>query len=401
MENKKVLMVMPAMLGGGAERVASLLLNQFNKNGIECRFVLTSSSREEVVNTDLDSEIPIVLLKERENKENIAEKFFYRLLEIFSSLLCKPFEMVKRRVPAAFAYISFYAQYRREIKALHQLLAEHKDYTVITFLLPAIQMVLLAARGLPNRVIVSERADPVRMLKKRYGYNFVRKYYKRADALVFQTDMAKSAYPEEIGGKGVVIPNPAKRDLPEAYNGEREKYITTFCRISAQKNLPLLIEAFAELHKKHPQYKLKIIGSTQNKHDEETEKQIVALIEGLGLKESIIRQGFCKDVHRLVIKDSVYVNSSDYEGMSNAMLEAMAIGMPVVCTDCPIGGASAVITDNENGLLVGVGDKKALSEAIERIITDKELSQRLSRNAAKLRVDLSLENIGKKWMELL
>jgi len=86
--------------------------------------------------------------------------------------------------------------------------------------------------------------------------------------------------------------------------------------------------------------------------------------------------------------------------MSNAMLEAMAIGMPVVCTDCPIGGASSVIKSGENGLLVDVGDAEGLAEAIEKVISEVGLSEQLSENAVKIKDDLYLSNIARKWMEL-
>ena len=94
------------------------------------------------------------------------------------------------------------------------------------------------------------------------------------------------------------------------------------------------------------------------------------------------------------------MNSSDYEGMSNAMLEAMAIGMPVVCTDCPIGGASAVIKNGENGMLAKVGDADDFADAIIRVLSDKSLAESLSLNGAKIRDELSIKNISKKWMEL-
>jgi glycosyltransferase involved in cell wall biosynthesis len=102
-----------------------------------------------------------------------------------------------------------------------------------------------------------------------------------------------------------------------------------------------------------------------------------------------------------VLKDAMYVNSSDYEGISNAMLEAMAIGMPVVCTDCPVGGAALVIKNNVNGMLVEVGNCEQLSWAISKILSDKEFSQTISRNASNIRQKLSIENIGKQWLEII
>ena len=87
--------------------------------------------------------------------------------------------------------------------------------------------------------------------------------------------------------------------------------------------------------------------------------------------------------------------------MSNAMLEAMAIGMPVICTDCPIGGANAVINNYENGILTEVGNAKEMCEAMKKIANDKDLANKLSHNAAPIRYELSLDNTAKKWMELL
>ena len=108
-----------------------------------------------------------------------------------------------------------------------------------------------------------------------------------------------------------------------------------------------------------------------------------------------------KNVHEAVIKDAMYVNSSDYEGISNAMLEAMAIGMPVVCTDCPIGGAKATINNGENGLLVPIQNPEALASAMNRMIEDNELADKLSHNASQIREELSLDKITEKWMQLL
>lgn len=394
---KKILMVMPVMKGGGAERVASLLLNQFLKNGYDCEFLLTSSKTNDVINRDLDPAIPVTSVY----KKNKKYGFLKRIAELFASLLCKPFELLKIPVPSCFAYISFVSQYFAEIKALRNKLKKEPDTSVISFLQPSVPLTLIAAKNLPNRVVVSERGDAKRLMKKRYGYNFIKNYYKRADAVVFQTNDAMAAYPENISENGTVIFNPINNKLPEPYSGEREKYVTTFCRISRQKNLPLLVEAFGDFHKEFPDYRLKIIGEPQNDDDRASLAETKALADKLGITDYIDFMPFSAQVHNLIIRDAMYVNSSDYEGMSNAMLEAMAIGMPVICTDCPIGGANAVINSNENGILTEVKNAKELSEAMKKIAGDKAFADKLSRNASQIRYNLSLENTAKKWMELL
>lgn len=401
MNAKKLLFVMPVMKGGGAEKVAALLLNEFNKNGYDCELVLTNSDRSEVIDRGLNKNIAVTVLRESFAKGGIFKKVFLAFFRLLSSLICKIPEAFGKRVPASWAKFSFTAQYYDELNALKKVFKANPHADIISFLQPSIPMTLLAAKGLTNRVVVSERADPYRLLKKRYGYNFIKKYYQRADAVVFQTNDAMAAYPENISKKGTVIFNPINNLLPEAYFSEREKYITTFCRISRQKNLPVLVEAFSEFHREFSDYRLKIIGEPQNDDDRAALAETKTLAEKLGITEHIDFHPFSASVHGLIIRDAMYVNSSDYEGMSNAMLEAMAIGMPVVCTDCPIGGANAVIRSGENGILTEVGNAKEMCDAMKKIAADKAFADKLSRNAAEIRYMLSLENTAKKWMELL
>ena len=398
--SKKVLMVMPVMKGGGAEKVAARLLNQLNKNGYDCSFLLTSCDSSEVVNCNLDPSIPIEILREK-FENNPFKMLMFKVLRLFSSLFCKVFEVSGINVPWVFAYFSFVCEYNREIKALRNRLKDEPQTTVISFLQPSIPITLIACKNLKNNVVISERGDPKRLMKKRYGYKFIKKFYNRADKIVFQTEDALNTYPPEFKEKGVVIFNPLGDDLPPAYEGERNLNITTFCRISRQKNLLLLCKAFNIVHKEFPQYTLKIVGGTQNSDDELCLEEVKAYLTAEGLEGYTQFFPFSKNVLEEICMDAVYVNSSDYEGMSNAMLESMAIGMPVVCTDCPIGGAAAVIKDGENGLLVPVGDYKKLAEAIKYIISDGDFSSKLSRNAMGIRKELALENIAKKWMEIL
>lgn len=399
-KKKQLMFIMPVMKGGGAEKVAALLLNEFNKNGYECELVLTNSDRDEIVDRGLSPEVSLTVLREAFPKSNGFRKLIINLLRLISSLICKIPEALGKKVPTYFARFSFSAQYYDELKALKKHFTAKPDAVILSFLQPSVPLALLAAEGLPNRVVVSERADPYRLLKKRYGYNFIKKYYQRADAVVFQTNDAKAAYPENISKKGTVIFNPINDKLPEPYHGEREKYITTFCRVSRQKNLPVLVSAFAGLHKDFSDYRLKIIGEPQNADDTAALTETKALAQKLGITEYIDFLPFSTQVHDLIIRDAMYINSSDYEGMSNAMLEAMAIGMPVVCTDCPIGGANAVINNNENGILTKVGDAEEMCEAMKKIASDNSFADTLSYNAVQIRYDLSLDNTAKKWMEL-
>ena len=110
MTKKQVLVVMPVLKGGGAERVASILTNEFYKNGYDCEFLLTSCKRDEVINRDLDESIPVLILQEFFEKKFITD-IFYSLSRVLSSILCKPFEKVNKAVPSLFSYLSFVSTY--------------------------------------------------------------------------------------------------------------------------------------------------------------------------------------------------------------------------------------------------------------------------------------------------
>ena len=401
-DTKKVLLILPHMVGGGAERVAALLMNSFAANGCRTEMVLTSDRKDEVVRHELDDNTELTLLPEILPKDSAIEKIKYGvLLKIIAQVFCNLFELFRLPVPADFAKASLYVQYHREIAWLRDKLRQEPDCAVIAFLQPAIPIALLASRRLPNNVIFSERGDPYRLMEKRYGRKFIEKYYRRADAAVFQTTYARDAFPAHIAEKGVVIPNPIRTGLPEPWHGERDKTVSTFCRISAQKNLPLLVEAFAGFRRECPHYRLRIIGDAPNEEGRAVMEALTRQIADLSLEDAVEFVPFRQDVHDLIRKDAMYVNSSDYEGISNAMLEAMAIGLPCVCTDCPVGGARATIRNRENGLLVPVGDPEAMSCAMQRLANDPALAETLSENAAALREELSLEKIAKRWMELL
>ena len=121
----------------------------------------------------------------------------------------------------------------------------------------------------------------------------------------------------------------------------------------------------------------------------------------LGIGEKVIFHGFVKNLHEHIKDASIYVMSSNYEGISNGMLEALAMGIPVVATDCPIGGAKMYIEHGINGLLVPVGDEEKLTEALTTMIERPEYAESLGRRAINIRRDLSVENIGLMWKRVI
>ena len=280
------------------------------------------------------------------------------------------------------------------ITELRKALKAFKGATVIAFEDFVAMQTIVASRGLKQRLIISERNDPSLKNGRKLFCWMRKKLYKKAHVSVFQTPEARDCFDGKIRENGVVIPNPITKNLPE-YDGENSKDIINFCRLEKQKNLPMLIDAFCDLIKDYPDYNLHIFGDGQEK--ENIENYVVEK----GMEEKIKLFPSTNDIHKIAAKYKMFACSSDHEGISNSMLEAMGIGLPVVCTDCPCGGAKMVIEDGVNGLLTPVGDGKAMYLAMKKILDDKNLANNLSENAKNVRDEYSRESIVEKWYELL
>ena len=121
----------------------------------------------------------------------------------------------------------------------------------------------------------------------------------------------------------------------------------------------------------------------------------------MSLDDKVVLKGFSNNVHKEIVNAMMYISSSDYEGISNSMLEAMAIGLPTICTDCPIGGARQVIKSQDNGILIPIGDVSALTNAMFKIVENKDFRDFLSTNAIKVRQIYDMENICREWEKVL
>ena len=241
----------------------------------------------------------------------------------------------------------------------------------------------------------SERNDPAQ-LKNRKILNSTRNIlYKKLDCLVCQTDEAKAYFPNKIQEKTTIILNPISASIIDPYCGEKEKKIVTFCRLEPQKNLRMLIDAFEMLYEEYPDYELNIYGEGSEREN------LLNYIVSKGLVNVISIKPFCKDVHQKVMKATIFALPSNYEGLSNSMIEAMALGIPTVVTDCPCGGARMVIENNKNGIMVSVDDPKAMYEAFKKIIVSPKFAKELSNNGVKIRDKLNCKKIAKQWKKAI
>lgn len=282
------------------------------------------------------------------------------------------------------------------INRIYQYVRHFPEYKVVSWMTFCNLATAVALYDLPNDFAFVECTAPDIEFPKESGFNYLKEmFYHRADAAFFQTEEMKKYYTYLPYIKAYVIPNPLLADLPKPSTGKRNKNIVNFCRVEKPKNLELLIDTFALLHTKYPDYRLHIYGDGSQK------EKLKAMVKQMGLKNEVIFFDFTANVHEKVLNDAIFVSTSNREGISNSMLEAMAIGLPVVCTDCYGGGAKAMIEDGKNGLLVPMDDKFALLDAIEKIVKSSKLSEKFSKNAVKIKKKLSISNIGKMWEEAI
>lgn len=363
-EKMKILFCIDSMTKGGAERVISNLSNYLINNGYDVN-ILT------VVNSDIEYDINLNV------KLECLEDKFINVRNEKNGKIKKISNFVKR------------------IKLMKKAINKINPDIIISFLPYTSFITLKAIKDIPT--IVSIRNDP----KIEYSskiYNFLmKKLYPRADGFVYQTEDAKQYFKNIINVKSAIIPNPINEQfiVSQEFQGERKKEIVSVGRLFQQKNHQLLIESFADLSDELLNYNLIIYGEGEDR------EKLQRIIKEKKLENRIFLPGNIKDVKEKIFDAKMFVLSSDYEGMPNALMEAMALGIPVIATDCPCGGPKFLIDNNNNGILIDVGDKEQLKNAILKIIKDTEFSKKISHNAIEISQKLAPEKINKKWEDFI
>lgn len=354
--NKKILFVNHCLTGGGSEKAMTLIANFFASQGFNVEMLLLNE-QPRTYNPDGRIKVTECYCPVKGNK------LFWHF---------------------------------RRIMTIRDAIKKSDASIVISFMWDINMNVILACFGLGKKIITSERCDPrneSRMLM-RFAMYFVLPF---ADITVFQTSVVQKYYPKCVRKRSVVIPNAISNivPVPDRDPLKIRKEIVGVGRFTEQKNFEMLISAFANVHRNHLDYKLIIYGDgpLRSKYEE--------LILRLGLKDYVSLPGYLKDVNERMRYASIYVNTSNYEGISNAMLEALSMGLPCICTDCPVGGASMVINDGVNGKLIPVGDINSLESKIEELLLDDRVRISIGEEAIKTRDIYSITKIGNRWINLL
>jgi len=351
----KIFFVTISMRGGGTERVISLLANRMVAMGYEVTIMLIADS---MVEYKLNERIRVICVSGATGGSLVG-----RIKRIWNM--------------------------RREF-------SKNKEAKIISMGTVSSMFTLIAAIGLRNPITVSERNDPNRLNYrpiKRHEACIRNILYRMADKVVLQTPDVVEIFPEAIRKKSIVIGNPLPNGLPEPLAiDNREKIVISSGRFDPSKNYKMLIDAFAEFSRQHPEYKLKMFGKG------ETELESRRQIEELGMQDKILLCGFSDNIYEELGKAEIYVLSSNSEGLSNSLLEALAMGVPAIATDCSSGGNRMCIQDGVNGFIIPVGDGETLLHKMAELAGDIELRKKFSENAVRIREDYSESVITEQWL---
>ncbi len=347
---------------GGAERVVSNLANQFAEQGYKV-YVATEWYDENEFQLDPRVNRVHVGLREVDENKNRITKFFLR------------------------------------IKYLREFMDREKPDVLVAFAQRANYRALMASRKKDIPVVISIRTDPVGHYDAISDKIQIPWLFPKAAGCVFQTTGQKEWFAPYLQDNSTIILNPVNPKYIGVPKPEvRDKAVVHHARLVDFKNQPMLCRAFLKVHEKHPDYVLKIYGPDSQDGTKEILDDIIAKNHA---EDYILLLGGSDSLEKELPHGAVYAFSSDWEGLPNSLMEAMALGMPCVATDCPCGGPRTIMKDGENGLLVPIKDEDAMAAAINRLIEDRELAERLGDNAREIADICNGESVFRQWRDYL
>ncbi len=336
---KKIGILIPSLNTGGAERTAVSLANWLA--------------------TNTKNEIFLINLGKNDNNYVINKK-----VKVYSK---KHYVAIKGRIMEYIKLIIFLNKQQFDI--LFEMLFTPLKYAIIH-------------RFFNSRVVIigSERANP-----KKYNTFFKKMrckiYPLFCDGYIFQTQMVRDMFFKTVKNNSIVIPNAISNpDILEIDTKKikKKKTIVAVGRLTEQKGFDILIKSFIKFHEKFHDYKLIIYGEGVLR------KELEKLIKENNMENYIYLPGNKKNVMKDAASATMFVMSSRYEGMPNALLEAMSIGMPCISTNC-VAGPSELIKNYENGILIEVDSIEKMNEAMVQIIENKSLRNKISKNSLKVK----------------
>ncbi len=348
----KIMLYINAINGGGAERVMVNLAKCFSENGYET--ILVTSFRD---------------------------TWEYPLVSTVKRLTLEETELKQSRIVRNFS----------RIKKLRNLCKIEKPDILISFMREPNFRAIIATRGLPIKTLVSVRNDPNREYTGKSGWIVGKILLPMADGCVFQTEDAQKWFPLKLQHKSRIIYNSVKKEFYQINRTPILGEIVTCGRLVEQKNHLLLIRAFDRVIKEYPEATLKIYGDGILKGNLQTE------IIQLGLSDKVFLMGNTNDVVDVLKTADLFVLSSDYEGMPNALMEAMAVGVPCISTDCPCGGPKELFGTELQDQLTECRNIDMLAKTILEVLdkSNKGVVEKMKANA------FSPDRVNGEWLEYI
>jgi glycosyltransferase involved in cell wall biosynthesis len=362
MTRMRIMFVMDSLSAGGAERVACMLVNHW---------------------VQADDQVSMVTI-------DVRERDFYQL------------DSRVRRIALGLSRESknwreFLANNLQRLRRLRGLICTLKPEVIVSFLDATNVLVLLAATGSGVAVIVSERIDPRSHSTGKVVRILRRLLYPRARALVVQTQEVSNWARRVVKPTAVyVIPNPVSFTVHDRKVCETKRSYTILAmgRLEPQKGFDLLLEAFSRCCQGHLEWNLRIIGEGSHR------ERLRRLAEQLGIADRVRLDRAIKEPATALRDADLFVLSSRYEGFPNALLEAMAAGLPVISFDCP-SGPREIIRHGRNGILVPPEDVGALAQAMDRLMGTEHERSELAAGAADVTERFGFDRVMPMWRELL
>ena len=356
---RKILLFCSSLNKGGTERVVVNLAEYLLKQGIQ---------------------VVLVTQYRYENE--------YKLSEGILRILSEPSdeELPGNRIG------NFRVRYRK----LRKIWKEQRPDCILSFIGKNNFMALGAAVFTHIPVVVSVRGEP----KSEYASPMMKLISKTLFAasagIILQTQKAKAFFPFYLRKKAVILKNPLDPDFVRPrFTGKRNGQIVAVGRVDENKNHEMIIRAFARITKDFPDTTLKIYG------DGDCRTRLQRLVEELGLADRVSLPGVQENIPDKLYESSIFVLSSNSEGMPNALLEAMCMGIPSISTDCPCGGPGELIKDGVNGFLIPVGGEQELESRLRILLQDEKKAEEMGKQAAKLLEEYRPDVVNRQWLDYL
>lgn len=284
----------------------------------------------------------------------------------------------------------------KRIHRLRKLLKQIRPDVAISFLFMQNLRMIFASAGLKTTKIISVRNDP----KREFGEKGIKKWmlnyiYGFADGIVFQTEEEKSYFSKKILKKSAIIFNPIDEKFYNIKRSNEPRDILTFGRLAKQKNQKMLIDAFRQARKAFPDERLYIYG------DGELRPELETFVEDNGLSEFVFLPGRVSDVEEKLAKAKLFVLCSNYEGLPNAVMEAMAAGVPVIATSCSGGGPQTLIQDGYSGRLVECNNVSQMASALEECMENDDILTTYAENARNKAENYRTDSILDQWEDFI